>query len=34
MPITDILARNAEQWGNDTALVEINPQELEQKRIS
>ena len=34
MPITDILARNAETWGSDTALVEINPQELEQKRIS
>ena len=34
MPITDILVRNAKEWGNDTALVEINPQELEQKRVS
>ena len=34
MPITDILARNAKEWGSDTALVEINPQELEQKRVS
>ena len=34
MPITDILSRNAREYGNETALVEINPQELEQKRIS
>ncbi len=34
MPITDILTRNAENFGNEVALVEINPQELEQKRIS
>ena len=34
MPITEILTRNAEQWGDDVALVEINPQELESKRVS
>ncbi|MBR2345662.1 MAG: acyl--CoA ligase [Lentisphaeria bacterium] len=34
MPITDILNRNAREYGNEVALVEINPQELEQKRIS
>ena len=27
--ITEILERNASEWGNETALVEINPQELE-----
>ena len=30
MQITDILARNAQEWPNDVALVEINPQELEK----
>ncbi len=34
MPITDILTRNAREYGDDVALVEINPQELEKKRIS
>ncbi len=34
MPITDILTRNAREYGDNVALVEINPQELEQKRIS
>ena len=31
MPITEILARNAKEWPNDVALVEINPQELENR---
>ena len=34
MPITDILVRNALEKGNETALVEINPQELEKRRTS
>ena len=29
MQITEVLARNAREWPNDVALVEINPQELE-----
>ena len=29
--ITEILERNAAQWGADVALVEINPQELESR---
>jgi long-chain acyl-CoA synthetase len=32
MPITEMLARNAKEYGNETALVEINPQEREAKR--
>ncbi len=34
MPITDILARNALEKGSETALIEINPQELEKRRTS
>ena len=30
MPITEILQKNATLYGNDVALVEINPQELEK----
>jgi long-chain acyl-CoA synthetase len=30
MPITDILEKNARLYGDDVALVEINPQELEK----
>ena len=30
MPITEILEQNARLYGNDVALVEINPQELEK----
>ena len=33
MQITEILARNAKEWPNDTALVEINPQELEKRKM-
>lgn len=32
MPITDILRRNAEKYGSDTCLVEINPSIKENKR--
>ena len=34
MPITEILARNANLYGNDVALVEINPQELEKRHTT
>ena len=34
MPITQILAKNAELYRDSTALVEINPQELEKRRTS
>jgi len=34
MPITEILKQNAELYGNDVALVEINPQELEKRHSS
>ena len=32
--ITEILDRNARAWPNDTALVEINPQELESRKTT
>ena len=34
MPITEILEKNAALYGEDTALVEINPQELEKRHNS
>ena len=34
MVITDILERNAKAFGNDVALVEINPQELEKRHTT
>ncbi|MBO7147236.1 MAG: acyl--CoA ligase [Lentisphaeria bacterium] len=34
MPITDILENNARLYGNDVALVEINPQELEKRHTT
>ena len=34
MPITQILENNAKLYRDDTALVEINPQELEKRRTS
>ena len=34
MQITEILARNAREWPNDIALVEINPQELENRHAT
>ncbi len=34
MPITEILTRNATEWPNDVALVEINPQELEKRHTT
>ena len=32
--ITEILERNAREWGDDVALVEINPQELEARHTT
>ncbi len=32
--VTEILARNAQAWPNDVALVEINPQELENRHTT
>ena len=32
--ITEILERNAAEWPNDVALVEINPQELEKRDLT
>ena len=34
MPITDILEQNARLYGSDVALVEINPQELENRHLT
>ena len=34
MPITEILERNVELYGDDICLVEINPEIKEVKRIS
>ena len=34
MPITDILERNAALYGNDTALVELNPSVIEPRRVT
>ena len=34
MPITEILEKNAKLYGNDVALVEINPQELEKRHTT
>ena len=32
--ITEILERNATEWPNDVAIVEINPQELEARHTT
>ena len=32
--ITEILVRNAREWPDDVALVEINPQELESRHTT
>ena len=34
MPITDLLERNSKLYGNEVALVEINPQITEQQRVT
>ena len=34
MPITDILQRNCEQFGNEICLVEINPEVKETRRVT
>ena len=33
MPIVDILEQNCSLYGNETALVEINPQVTENRRV-
>ena len=34
MPITELLKRNAKEFGSDTALVEINPEVKEIRRVT
>ena len=34
MPITDLLERNAKLYGSETALVEINPEIQEKRRVT
>lgn len=34
MPITDLLRRNAKLYANDTALVEVNPEITEVRRVT
>ena len=34
MPITELLERNAALYGEEVALVEINPQELENRHTT
>ncbi len=34
MPITELLERNAELYGNEVALVEVNPEITERKRVT
>ena len=34
MPITDYLRHNAAAYGNEIALVEINPEVLERKHVT
>ena len=34
MPITDYLERNSKQYGDEVALIELNPEQKETRRIS
>ena len=34
MPITDILDKNCELYGNETALIEINPEVTDNRRVT
>ena len=34
MPITELLERNAKEFADDVALVEINPEIQEKKRVT
>ena len=34
MPITELLERNARMYGNDIALVEVNPEITENRRVT
>ena len=34
MPITDLLRRNAREFGDEVALVELNPEHAEKRRVT
>ncbi|MBQ5399658.1 MAG: acyl--CoA ligase, partial [Treponema sp.] len=34
MPVTDYLERNAKLYGNEVALVELNPEQIDNRRIT
>ena len=34
MPITDYLVRNAREFGDEVALIELNPEQKETRRVS
>ena len=34
MPVTDFLVRNAEKYGNETALIELNPEQKDTRRVT
>ena len=34
MPITDYLERNRKLYGNETALIELNPEQKETRRVT
>ena len=34
MPITEFLKQNAQKYGSETALVEINPEVKEMRRVT
>ena len=34
MPITDLLERNAREFGDDVCLVEVNPERKESRRVT
>ena len=34
MPVTDFLIRNAKLYGNEVALIELNPEEKDTRRTT
>ncbi|MEE3314410.1 MAG: AMP-binding protein [Treponema sp.] len=34
MPVTEFLVRNAEKYGNETALIELNPEQKDTRRVT
>lgn len=34
MPVTDFLVRNAEKYGSETALIELNPEQKDTRRVT